>query len=187
MMKHVKIIMAVAAILTIVILMHSCSHRPVQTEQSYSQSNQESSRLITGGFGYKFGDILDKSRIVGRSYTNNPLAEGYIVQPIINNKTIDYFSVEVCKRTKEIYNIAGFKIYNSRDLALRRLRAARPHIEKQYGKLNKLPEKNNFYAEYVAHGSCQVRLIATPGNFDSPKWGFIIMYKSDEHERKCGL
>lgn len=177
--------MAVTAISMTVVLINACGPLLVRKQHTYPQSNPRSVNAINGGFGYKFGEVLDKSRVISQSYTNNPLTEGYLVSPIISNETIDHFNVEVCKRTKRIYSISGFKIYNNKDLAMRRLRAARRYIEDQYGPLKKLPEKADFYAEYVKYGPCEIRLIATPGNFDLPKWGFIIMYKSDEHEQQC--
>lgn len=181
-MRHLKMFMIVATIATIVILIHACGPLPVRIQ---NQTIPKSSKIITGGFGYKFGEVLDKSKIVGVSYTNNPFAEGYMVKPIINNKEFDYYSVEICKSSKSIYLISGFKIYNSKTQAINKLKAFRKVVEDKYGPLKKLADKSDFYAEYISYGAYQVRLIATPGNFDPPKWGFMITYRSDEHARSC--
>lgn len=171
--------MAVVTISTTVLLINSCGPLPVQTQ------NQGNSKIITGGFGYKFGDILDKSMILERSLTNNPFAEGYMVKPIINNKDFDYYSVEICMRTKRIYSIAGFKIYNNKAEAMENLYAARSIIEEKYGALIKVADTLNIYAENVQYGPFQIKMMVTSANFTPPKCGFIIIYESEEHKRGC--
>lgn len=163
---------------------------PPQIYATGKQATPESNSVnnlnpIKGGFGYFFGEVLDGSKVIQSSYTDNPLTQGYLVKPIVPNETTDYLNVEVCKRTNRIYSISGFKICNNKNFALRRLRAARQHIEQKYGVSKALPAKSDFYAEYVKHGPREIRLIATPGNFDPPKWGFSIMYLSDEHKQLC--
>lgn len=169
----------VATIATIILLINACG--PIQTLQSSLQY----SKNITGGFGYKFGDILDESMIIERSPAKNFITDGYMVRPIINNKDFEFYSVQICEHTKKIYGVSGFKIYNSKAEAMEKLNAARPIIEKKYGTLKKLPEKSNLYAEYIQYGSLQVWLIATPGNLNPPAWGFSILYQSHDHVKKC--
>lgn len=177
MMKNIKTIIVMAIVLITGVSIYACGPLPVRAP------NNENVKIITGAFGYKFGDTLERS--IGPPVIKYLFTETYRVKPIVKNKEFDHYLVEVCKRTRKIYLIAAFRTYDTEAEARNKFNDARPIIQKKYGALDILADDRNYYSEYVQHGPFQIRLIIMRAKSGTPESSFMIAYVSDEHERSC--
>ena len=181
MIKYMKIFITVATTLTTGILIYACGPLPVRTPQTYT-SNE-----IPGAFGYRFGDSLDKSMIIYRFESENPLKfDEQFVKPIIKNKEFDFFSITTCRKSNKICSIRGFKIFDRRDRAINYLENIRPIIEKKYGLTSKTKNiTNNVSARYEESVRNQYTIISLIVMSHKSDWCFIIKYSNEYQKNQC--
>jgi hypothetical protein len=144
---------------------------------------------IVGAFGYRFGEIPDRSNIISQIVSSYPmLLENYYVSPLIKNRGLDTYSVSLCKRTKRIINLSGFKLFDSRDEAMASLEKYKLALENKYGTFNRPTYREaNFYKDTLIKHPSSVSVIVFNNSMNPPKWGFMIMYDNFVLARQCGV
>lgn len=183
MKKYIFIFITAAVILTMIISNYACS-----PSSAVRRIQPQPEVEISGAFGYRFGDLPDKSKIIRETKCNNPiLFEAYQVQPKLKNRELDSYTVRICKRTKIINNIMGHKIFDSRDQAMELFQKVKPHIEQKYGPFTE-PKylKEDSYAETIINKTSSVSLIVTTvPKIEGTKWMFAMLYNNIALERQC--
>lgn len=152
---------------------------------NYAQSAEE----IVGAFGYRFGDIPDRSNIIAEIGSSYPmLLESYNVHPLIKNLNLDTYSVTLCRQTKIITNISGFKLFDSRDEAMLFLEKYKQGLVKKYGPINRPTYlKGDFYKDTLIKHPSSVSIIVANKSMNPPQWAFMIMYDNYIFARQCGV
>ena len=172
-----------AIILSLCILNNSCKPLP---NLKYDQP--PSSSEMRGAFGFRYGDILDKSEIIEEVRFMDPILDNaYKVRPRIKNRDIDTYYVVNCNRTKKIHTIVGVKHFNSKDQAMNYLQKVAPHIEQKYGPFA-IPEnlKGGSYRQCITKHSSSITCLIVMKSMDIPSmWEFGMVYSNEYFLRQC--
>jgi len=152
---------------------------------SYALSAEE----IVGAFGYSFGGTPDRSNIIAEIESSYPrLLESYRINPLIQNRDLDTYSVTLCKRTKKITNLSGFKIFDNREEAMEFLDKYKRGLTEKYGPFNRPTyRQGDIYKDTLIKHPSSVSVIVANQSMNPPKWAFMIMYDNYVLTRQCGV
>ncbi len=87
---------------------------------------------ITGAFGFKFGEVLDESALVD-IYTDDDDDVVGVVIPKVKDPIFSQFYVMVTAKSRQIRNIRGAAYFQTRDEAMKQMKALQRELEKKHG------------------------------------------------------
>lgn len=143
---------------------------------------------VTGAFGYKFGEYLQKEDTLQRITSASPeLLASYRIKPKVKNRDLDTYSATICLQSGIITNLSGFKLFDTRDEAMAFMDKYKRFLESKYGAFTPIttdiPDENFYMQKFVKNGSSVSVIVSNKP--DSRQIAFMVMYDSMPLTMQC--